>query len=348
MNVRDTTPEGGDVPTIGGRNGRPALFAVMGRTAVAGGLAYLDPSGGDDAAGERTDFPGAAASSATGIPPTTAQEDVHFASEDGVRLHGWCVEHPQPRAYALFCHGNAEHVGYLGDLLAQLRDGFAITVFAFDYRGYGLSEGDPSEQGVLADGRAARAWLAQHAGIRQDQIVLLSRSLGGAVAVDLAARNGGRGLVLESTFTTLPDLAARHYPWLPVRWLMRSRFDSLAKIARFHGPLLVSHGTADEVAPYDMGQALFAASPARQKRLVADPRRPPQRSPVALVPRGLGRLLGQFAAHAEQRAALRFEAQRRYKGCAVKRRRNKDGTNNGEPAVALAPARRTTDLNPEP
>src|SRR5690606_21254788 len=102
----------------------------------------------------------------------------------------------------------------------------------------GRSEGVPSEQGILADARAARQWLAQRAGVREQDIVLMGESLGGGVMVDLAASDGARALILENTFTSLPDVAAFHYPWLPVRTLMRTRFDSLSKIGNYHGPLL--------------------------------------------------------------------------------------------------------------
>jgi fermentation-respiration switch protein FrsA (DUF1100 family) len=138
------------------------------------------------------------------------------------------------------------------------RLGFSVLVF--DYRGYGKSEGSPNEKGVLLDARAARAWLAKRTGVAEREIVLWGESLGGGVAVDLAARDGARGLILESTFTSLPDVAAVHFRFLPVRLLMRSRLDSLNLIGQYKGPLLLSHGTADEIIPYALGQQLFAAA----------------------------------------------------------------------------------------
>jgi fermentation-respiration switch protein FrsA (DUF1100 family) len=192
-------------------------------------------------------------------------EDVWFASTDGTKLHGWLVEHPQPRAVVLYAHGNGEHVAYLGPYLKQLSDELRLTILAFDYRGYGRSEGSPQEAGILEDGAAAQAWLAKRTGRPSTDLVLMGRSLGGAVAVDLAARNGARGLIVQNSFTSLPDAAARHYPWAPVRWLMRNRYDSLGKIGRYEGPLLASHGTADHVVPLDLGQQLFAAAPGRKE-----------------------------------------------------------------------------------
>jgi fermentation-respiration switch protein FrsA (DUF1100 family) len=192
-------------------------------------------------------------------------EDIWFTSADGTKLHGWLVEHPQPRAVVLYAHGNGENVAYLGPYLKQLSEELRLTIFAFDYRGYGRSEGSPHEQGILEDAAAAHAWLTERTGLPANQIVLMGRSLGGAVAIDLAAKNGARGLIVQNTFTSLPDAAAWHYPWAPVRWLMRNRYDSLAKIANYHGPLLTSHGTADEVVPFALGQKLFAAASGRKE-----------------------------------------------------------------------------------
>ena len=120
-----------------------------------------------------------------------------------------------------FLHGNS---GNLRDCLADL-DAFRqvnFDVVMFDYRGYGRSQGKPSEKGVLDDSRAARSWLARREGVAEDRLILMGESLGGAVAVDLAAEKGARGLVLESTFTSLVDVGAYHFPWLPVRLLARA------------------------------------------------------------------------------------------------------------------------------
>jgi fermentation-respiration switch protein FrsA (DUF1100 family) len=197
----------------------------------------------------------------------TQFEDAHFASADGTRLHGWYLEHSQPRAVVLYAHGNGENVGNLEPLLRDLRDKHQLTVMAFDYRGYGHSEGTPSEAGLLADARAARVWLAKRTGLLENDIVLMGRSLGGGVMVDLASSDGARGLILESTFTSLPAVAARQVRWLPVGRLMQNRYDSLSKIGEYHGPLLQSHGDADRLIPYEMGQKLFSAA-AEPKKFV--------------------------------------------------------------------------------
>jgi fermentation-respiration switch protein FrsA (DUF1100 family) len=184
-------------------------------------------------------------------------EDARFEAADGTRLHGWFVPHPEPRAVVLFSHGNAGNLSHRAELLRDLRNRVGVAVMIYDYRGYGRSEGRPDEQGVLADGRAARAWLAERTGLAENELVLMGRSLGGAVAVDLAADGGARGLILESTFSSLPEAAAYHVPLLPVGRLMRTRLDSAAKIGNYHGPLFQSHGDADTVVPYRLGRRLF-------------------------------------------------------------------------------------------
>jgi hypothetical protein len=187
-------------------------------------------------------------------------EDISFNSADGTMLHGWYVEHPRPKAVILYCHGNGTHVAYIAEFLAEMRDKFQVSIFAFDYRGYGRSEGKPAEKGILEDADAAQEWLAKRAGIETKDLVLMGRSLGGGIALHLAAENGARGVILQNTFTSLHDAAASNYPWVPVRLLMRNRYDSLSRISRYSGPLFISHGTADRIIPFAHGQKLFAAA----------------------------------------------------------------------------------------
>lgn len=187
-------------------------------------------------------------------------EDAWFQAADGVRLHGWYLPCERPRATILFSHGNAGNLSHRADAMRVLNHGVRTSVLVYDYRGYGRSEGRPDEQGVLADGRAARAWLARREGIAETEIVQMGESLGAAVAVDLAAAEGARALVLEGAFTSMPDVAAWHYPWLPVRMFMRTRFDCLSKIARYDGPLLQCHGDADTIVPYQLARKLFDAA----------------------------------------------------------------------------------------
>ena len=188
-------------------------------------------------------------------------EDVEFTSADGTRLHGWFADHPDPVGVALVCHGNSGNIVSRGDSLMILNRRHRLAVMIFDYRGFGKSEGKPDEAGVLADARAARAWLADRKRISEQEIILMGRSLGGAVAVDLASRDGARGLVLASTLTSMPAVAREKFPFLPASLLMRQRFNSLEKIRNYHGPLLQSHGDADKLIPIEQGRRLFSAAP---------------------------------------------------------------------------------------
>lgn len=198
--------------------------------------------------------------------PGLAVEDAWFEAADGVRLHGWYAEHPNRQAVILFSHGNAGNVTHRAGILDAMVRCAEAGVLVYDYRGYGRSEGRPNEQGVYADGRAARAWLAERAGIAPERIVQMGESLGAAVAVELAVADGARALVLDSAFTSAPDMAAVHYPFVPARLLMRNRFDSLAKIAGYRGPLLQFHGTADRIVPFDQGRRLFDAADRAQPK----------------------------------------------------------------------------------
>ena len=187
-------------------------------------------------------------------------EDAWFESDDGTQLHGRYVPKESAGAAVLLCHGNGGNITHRIDTLEMLHRRSDASVLIFDYRGYGRSKGKPNEEGLLSDARAARRWLAVRENIPESDVVLMGESLGGAVAVDLAARDGARALVLESTFSSLPDVAAYHYPWLPVRWAMRTRFDSASKIVNYHGPLLMAHGEADTIVPLRYGRRLFEAA----------------------------------------------------------------------------------------
>lgn len=202
------------------------------------------------------------------------KRDVWFTSEDGVKLHGWYAAAEQPRAYLLYAHGNGENVSDQAELLNLLRDRYQVSVLTFDYRGYGKSEGSPHESGVLADGEAAFAWLrrqARNEGASQPKFVLMGRSLGGGVMVDLASRHAIDLLVLESTFSSMVDAAAMLYWWAPVRLLMQNRYESLDKIKRYRGPLVQTHYEGDGLIPIELGRQLFDACPSQDKLFLATP-----------------------------------------------------------------------------
>lgn len=195
-------------------------------------------------------------------------EEVHFESADGTKLHGFYAEHPDALAQILFCHGNGEHVGYLGSYIRSLADELQASVFAFDYRGYGKSAGKPFEQGVLADGAAAQEWLATRAGIPNEEVVLFGRSLGGGVVVHLASEQGARALVAERTFHSMVDIGARQFPYLPVKLLMRNKYQSEVRIAQYEGPFLQLHGTVDRLVPLESARRLFDACPSDRKEFM--------------------------------------------------------------------------------
>jgi len=187
-------------------------------------------------------------------------QEVWFESPDGVRLHGYFVEAPKARAVLLYCHGNGGNVSTRVAPVRYLTEKLGLTVFLFDYRGYGKSEGAPTEEGILKDARAARAWLSGKTGVKEEDLILLGNSLGGGVAVDLAARDGARALILENTFTSLPDVARWYTRGIPIKWLMKSRLDSLGKIGQYQGPLLQTHGDSDKVVPFVLGWRLHQAA----------------------------------------------------------------------------------------
>jgi fermentation-respiration switch protein FrsA (DUF1100 family) len=252
----DEMPNDDGMPTReaarrGTRWGRLALFVILALSFGIGTLMLLE---------DRLIFLPSQYPIGNWQPAGLDPEDAWFQAADGVRLHGWYLKHLQPRGYLVFCHGNAGNITHRAEIVEQLRDRGRVSVLLFDYRGYGRSAGHPSEAGVLADARAARQWLAHTAGIEPGRVIVCGESIGGAVAVDLAADGGARGLILENTFTSLPDVAAYHMPWVPCRWLMHTRLDSLAKIGRYHGPLLQSHGDPDSVVPFHFGKQLFEAA----------------------------------------------------------------------------------------
>jgi len=198
-------------------------------------------------------------------------EDAHFVAADGTRLHGWYLPHEDPVAAVLMAHGNAGNLTHRSEIVRQIHRHARASVLIFDYRGYGKSEGKPSEAGILQDARAGRDWLAGREGIAPNEVVLLGRSIGTGVMVDLAARDGAAALVLDGAFTSLPEVAAVHYPWAPVKLLMRTRLNSAEKISRYRGPLLQFHGADDQIIPISIGRRLFEIAPSRPKQFIRLP-----------------------------------------------------------------------------
>jgi fermentation-respiration switch protein FrsA (DUF1100 family) len=185
--------------------------------------------------------------------------DCWMMAEDGVKLHGWYAPSDSAIATFVIAHGNAGNISHRIEIIHALQES-GFNVLMFDYRGYGRSEGSPSEEGIYKDGRAAFDYARGLPQVDSQRIILWGTSLGGAVAVDIATHRPAAGLILESTFTSAIDFAAIHYPFLPVRYFMRTKLNSIDKISKIHIPLLIIHGSRDEIVPIKFGRELFAAA----------------------------------------------------------------------------------------
>ena len=187
-------------------------------------------------------------------------EDVYFEAPDGVRLHGWFVP-GRTGATMLWLHGNGGNIGHRVGNIVELHNRLGISVFIFDYRGYGRSEGSPTEEGTYMDAEAALGYLGSRGDVDRRKVVLFGRSLGCAVAAEMATRHDVRAVVLESPFTSIRAMAKRAYPFLPgIGSLVSSRYDTLAKVRDVHVPLMVMHGDRDDTVPFDMGEEVFEAA----------------------------------------------------------------------------------------
>jgi fermentation-respiration switch protein FrsA (DUF1100 family) len=194
-------------------------------------------------------------------------ESVVLETPDGETLHGWWVPSGGPDApVVLFFHGNGGNVSHRLEKLAVFRDIGADTLI-IDYRGYGRSSGTPSEQGIYRDARAAYQWLTTTRRVDPDRIVVYGESLGSAVAVHLAAEAPMGGVVVESGFTSVTDIAQKRLPFLPVQWILKHKFDSLEKVPRINAPLLILHSRQDELFEMSHPERLLAAAES-PKRLV--------------------------------------------------------------------------------
>ncbi len=186
-------------------------------------------------------------------------EDCFFTTEDGVRLHGWFVGGDSIPVTLLWFHGNAGNITHRLENIRLLHE-LGISVFIIDYRGYGKSEGNPDEEGIYRDAVAAYDYLVSRKDVHSDSIVFFGRSLGTAVAIDLALKRKARGLILESAFTNAKDMASEMFPLPVVQYVVRSKFNSLEKIRQIHAPLLTIHGNRDSIVPIELGRRLFEAA----------------------------------------------------------------------------------------
>ncbi len=185
-------------------------------------------------------------------------EDVRFEAEDGVTLHGWWLPLEEARGTVLFFHGNAGNISHRMDSLAIFRE-LGLSVFIIDYRGFGESEGSPSEEGTEADARASWDYLVREQGIDPSRIAIFGRSLGAAVAAELGRDRDPGAVILESPFTSLPEMAQDVYPFLPARWLTRYQYNTREHAAAIEAPVLVVHSRDDEIIPFEHGEAVYEA-----------------------------------------------------------------------------------------
>ncbi len=190
---------------------------------------------------------------------TARVESVYFTTRDNVRLHAWWAPADGATKTFLYFHGNAGNLTHRIENISFLQQ-LPVNVLAVDYRGYGKSEGRPTEAGVYRDAEAAYDYLSKERGILSAEIVVLGQSMGSAVAVDLTRKRPAAALILESGFPSAHRVAQEAFPLLGVAYIIRSKFDSAAKLKRIHVPVLVAHCRQDPVIPYALGEELYAAA----------------------------------------------------------------------------------------
>ena len=185
-------------------------------------------------------------------------QDVAIETSDGVTLHGWFIEGRSSRV-VLFFHGNAGNISHRLDSIRQFHN-LGMSVLIIDYRGYGESGGRTTEKGIYLDANAAWRYLIEERGLAANDIVIFGRSLGASVASRLASQHQPLALIVESSFTSVPEIAQELYPWLPARWLSRLRHATREHIQDVRCPVLVIHSRDDEIIPYHHGEAIFSSA----------------------------------------------------------------------------------------
>jgi fermentation-respiration switch protein FrsA (DUF1100 family) len=186
-------------------------------------------------------------------------ENVRLKTSDGLRLGAWFIPAENSRFTVLFCHGNGGNIMHRLDSL-NLINKLGLSCLIFDYRGYGSSDGRPSEEGTYLDAMAAYKWLTEHKKIPSSEIILFGRSLGGSIAAQLATKVDAAALVLESAFTSYVDMGRKFYPYMPVRLFARFRYRTIDYIKDIHRPVLFIHSRGDEIVPFEFGLELYEAA----------------------------------------------------------------------------------------
>jgi fermentation-respiration switch protein FrsA (DUF1100 family) len=188
-----------------------------------------------------------------------AFEVARFETSDGLRLHSWFVP-GRTGATLLWFHGNAGNISHRLEQLRLLHDAVGANILLVGYRGYGNSEGTPSEKGFYTDALAALSFLIDRDDVDDTKIAYYGQSVGAAVAAELATRHRPAGLILEAPFTSVADMARHHYKFFPARFFVRTRFDTLGRIGSVRSPLLMIHGDHDDIVPIEMARQIFEAA----------------------------------------------------------------------------------------
>ena len=187
-------------------------------------------------------------------------EDVYFSSPDGIKLNGWYIPAKEARATVIFCHGNAGNICHRIDVI-YLFYKLGLDVFIFDYRGYGRSQGNPSEEGLYLDAQSAYKYLIDKRNLNEESIVVYGKSIGANVAVELCSKVRPAALISESAFTSAAEMGKKLFPLLPIKWFITIKYDALSKIKKINAPKLIIHSEDDEIIPFQHGRRLFEIAP---------------------------------------------------------------------------------------
>jgi len=189
-------------------------------------------------------------------------DEVRLKTADGLSIAAWHIPAPDARAVLLFCHGNGGNISHRLDSIRIFHD-LGLSVLIFDYRGYGMSEGEPTEKGTYLDAEAAWNFLVKEKGVDPARIVIFGRSLGSAVAAELAMRRKAGALIIESGFSSITDIGRKYYPHMPVSLITRFHYATVDKVGSLALPKLFIHSPEDEIIPYAQGMKLYerAAEP---------------------------------------------------------------------------------------
>ncbi len=228
-----------------------AITLVVGYLGVIGVLSFLE---------NRFVYHPRSAAQGWKSPPDAEIQEIELTSADGNRIGAWWLPCEGSERTILYSHGNAGNLSDRGDSILKMRKHLSASVLIFDYPGYGKSTGFPSETGCYQAADAAYAYLVDVQKRDPQQLILWGGSLGGSVAIDLAVRKPHQRVVVVKSFTSVPDVGGRWYPWIPVRWIMRNQFRSIDKIVNVRTPILIAQADEDRIIPFAHGEALFQAA----------------------------------------------------------------------------------------